>query len=676
MKKTIALCLVLLLCVTTLPTYTAATDLGPSPWALEEVNRAISMGFVPARLQSDYQKDITRDEFAELAVSFCESQLGYAYGIDYFLQDYRNYHMDADGNKVQAVSEAFSDATPYGTVASALGITNGKGEGKFDPDGSITRQEAAAMLLRTYTAYSSNIPSETIGAENYTDNDNFPSWAADSIMRLKSWSVMKGDGNNAFNPAGHFTREQSILTFLRLDQYAPYSRSMGNLKPLLSYKESIRRILSPVDGTSFVLTARYDKPDATILSGTEQSADGKTVSRLWVVYTGTSDIGQKDLYPSAAKNFPSFYTIDDISFDNSNTTMYYTVNTGEIQIRYGFQLNYVYAVPETSQARAQKLQQLPTVFDSLDVTGFDGEYIYTVTSDGKPCVYTLLGIQLLIGDAGSFSQAGEGIFALRSSMGVTYYTVQGTKLNHTPYAAGTDFYGGIAAVQEKAFGQITIIDRAGAEKKAVNSQESNITASSFEENCVCLTTAGGTNFLLNVDTGAKTSPKYIDVLPFSNGYAAVHSQEDGWGYIKKDFSEAIACWYGAAKSFGSIIAPVANKELVYGAISPYKSQTVIPFEYKDITEFNPYGYALGERENGQCVLLSVEAPPVSLPTGNIYTFQIYGKYVVQEVSSGYIVLDSKGTSIFPDMNIQRVYGCFNAGNILIESEHHFFLQTN
>ena len=50
-----------------------------------------------------------------------------------FLEYYRRCFRDEAGNAVDAVPAEFSDATYYGTLASALGIVQGKGNGPFGP---------------------------------------------------------------------------------------------------------------------------------------------------------------------------------------------------------------------------------------------------------------------------------------------------------------------------------------------------------------------------------------------------------------------------------------------------------------------------------------------------------------------------------------------------------------
>ena len=53
-------------------------------------------------------------------------------------------------------------------------------------------------------------------APTFADNASISSWARDAVGRVKAAGIMDGTGNNQFTPQGTYTREQSILTILRL----------------------------------------------------------------------------------------------------------------------------------------------------------------------------------------------------------------------------------------------------------------------------------------------------------------------------------------------------------------------------------------------------------------------------------------------------------------------------
>ena len=97
---------------------------------------------------------------------------------------------------------------------------NGIGNGKFNPNGLISRQEAAVMLMRTAAVLG---VTETGGEPViFTDRDTFAEWARDAIAFVSSLkdknnnAIMGGIGNGMFSPRGNYTREQSYVTILRL----------------------------------------------------------------------------------------------------------------------------------------------------------------------------------------------------------------------------------------------------------------------------------------------------------------------------------------------------------------------------------------------------------------------------------------------------------------------------
>ena len=185
----------------------AIADNTPSDWAKDEVWQAQLAQLAPSNLQSKYRREITREEFCGLMVTLVEKQTGQS------ISDY----LSAKGLAAKA---SFTDTTdPSVLAAYALGIVNGKSENKFSPRGSITRQEAAVMLART--ARILGVTTENKGS--FTDTQQFASWAADDIAFVSGLTdpitggkVMGGMGDGTFAPAAFYSREQAILTTLRI----------------------------------------------------------------------------------------------------------------------------------------------------------------------------------------------------------------------------------------------------------------------------------------------------------------------------------------------------------------------------------------------------------------------------------------------------------------------------
>ena len=164
----------------------------PSPWATEHVTRAIELSLVPQNLQSNYTQATTRAEFTALAVALYETVTGTEITG-------RMEFNDTDDVNVQKMAY--------------LGVVQGVGRGNFAPNAGLTREQAAVMLVRLADAIGQPFPPS---APTFADNAQMSSWAIEAIGQMQASGIMGGVGSNRFDPQGAYTREQSIITVLRL----------------------------------------------------------------------------------------------------------------------------------------------------------------------------------------------------------------------------------------------------------------------------------------------------------------------------------------------------------------------------------------------------------------------------------------------------------------------------
>lgn len=116
-----------------------------------------------------------------------------------------------------ADSTTFSDCDSVAVLkAYAAGTVNGVGNGQFDPNGELTREQLATMLYRAWTALGDGAP--TAGLDGYTDTGSVSSGAADAVGALAASGIMKGTSETALTPQGPCTIEQSVLLVYRLYQ--------------------------------------------------------------------------------------------------------------------------------------------------------------------------------------------------------------------------------------------------------------------------------------------------------------------------------------------------------------------------------------------------------------------------------------------------------------------------
>ncbi len=179
-----------------------------SPWAAEEVYAAIEAGLVPHEVKNDFKLDITRQDFAKLLIPIIEKTLGKNIEEILVSKEHKDVYEIVRLN-------AFDDTRDKSVIAAkALGIINGKSEKIFDPDGKITREQAAALLERTakYLGYDKVEKPEL----TYSDVANISNFAKESVAFVGAIDLMKGVGDNKFEPKSHYTKEQAMMTIYRL----------------------------------------------------------------------------------------------------------------------------------------------------------------------------------------------------------------------------------------------------------------------------------------------------------------------------------------------------------------------------------------------------------------------------------------------------------------------------
>lgn len=207
------------------PVSAVSAPVQPSTWAVGEVSTAIDLGLVPKYLQNEYTQPITRAEFVSLIMQLPRIR-------DMALEELET------GNAVY-----FSDTENEDIIrCAALGIVEGDGKGHFMPDDRLTRQQAAVILYKACTVFAPWVINEDTlittlfrgyasydMPHNWTDGANIRSYARSHINWCYRHNIMAGVGNNAFDADGNYTREQAIITVLRL-YYADGQAALNKLQ--------------------------------------------------------------------------------------------------------------------------------------------------------------------------------------------------------------------------------------------------------------------------------------------------------------------------------------------------------------------------------------------------------------------------------------------------------------
>jgi hypothetical protein len=173
---------------------TAPNIITASTWARDSIIQAFKLGLIPQNLQDNYKSNITRAEFAALTVALYETVTGMEIALTREI--------------------AFIDTTDINVQKAAyIDVVKGVGGNRFAPDDGLTREQAAVMLARLAYALDKPLPEADA---TFADSEQVNLWAIDAVGSVQATGIMDGIGGNKFDPQGDYTREQSIITILRL----------------------------------------------------------------------------------------------------------------------------------------------------------------------------------------------------------------------------------------------------------------------------------------------------------------------------------------------------------------------------------------------------------------------------------------------------------------------------
>ncbi|WP_052380393.1 S-layer homology domain-containing protein [Paenibacillus camerounensis] len=167
-----------------------------SAWALASVQEAYNQGLMKGVSSTELifapKQKITRAEFAALLLRLAGEA-------------------PADTSAASVFSDVKAGSWYYGTVLKAkeLGIISGVGNTVFNPDGYITRQDMAVMIMRAFKLESSS------AAGSFTDESRISSYALSAVRTVSQLGYMSGY-NGSFDPAAAVTREMAAVVAVRL----------------------------------------------------------------------------------------------------------------------------------------------------------------------------------------------------------------------------------------------------------------------------------------------------------------------------------------------------------------------------------------------------------------------------------------------------------------------------
>ncbi len=177
--------------------FAAASDDNVSPWAKPIEVKAQNYGLLPPTLKGqNLTLPISRSDYAKAVVLLYEKATGKTAALP-AIEPF-------DDTKDIDISKAYS-----------LGLVRGVGAGIFSPEASLTREQAAVMLARTYMKISGNRLMAT-DIELFNDDLDISAYAKPSLYYMVYKGFIQGTGSNFFKPKGVATREQAMAMTVRM----------------------------------------------------------------------------------------------------------------------------------------------------------------------------------------------------------------------------------------------------------------------------------------------------------------------------------------------------------------------------------------------------------------------------------------------------------------------------
>jgi len=173
------------------------TDVKNDHWANKVIKKLTAKQVVNGVSETTYEpeRQITRAEFATLLVNTL-------------------------GLSLEGGAENFSDVNEsdwyyaYVQAAAAAGLIYGRGDAQFAPNGLISREEMAALLMRAHQYQQGKTATAT--SPIFTDGDQISTWAKTSVEAAVNLGFLVGKGQNQFDPRGIATRAESAQVISKI----------------------------------------------------------------------------------------------------------------------------------------------------------------------------------------------------------------------------------------------------------------------------------------------------------------------------------------------------------------------------------------------------------------------------------------------------------------------------
>ena len=217
-RRSVHLAALVLVCATILAGATTALAAGGTSsfapdatghWAEAIIGRAITAGVAQPDLDGKFYPDrpATRGEFAAMLVA--------------------SRQVDSAPPATPSFSDVPAGSPYFAAVEAAyrLGFVEGIGHGRFGPANTLTREEAATMVVRASgreaEARALKSVQSILAGLGLTDGVTISNWANEAVAFAVKLGIVKGFPDGTFRPRTDLTRAQALALLERLGEAAP-----------------------------------------------------------------------------------------------------------------------------------------------------------------------------------------------------------------------------------------------------------------------------------------------------------------------------------------------------------------------------------------------------------------------------------------------------------------------
>ncbi len=175
----------------------------------------------------------------------------------------------------------------------------------------------------------------------FPDADEISDWARESVEVMYTWGILQGREDGSFGPQRLLTREQCLITFLRLYENAPVSRKNENVEPLFTY-DQIMEMLEKFeygDGFYYQEMSRWEGPTATLIREASMGPVIRPTTTFFVYRDGRCrffDIGLCNIHGRVLSSSVHF---NDGAFSQDGSTFTFTAVLEDDSVLWGENLD-------------------------------------------------------------------------------------------------------------------------------------------------------------------------------------------------------------------------------------------------------------------------------------------------------------------------------------------------